>query len=198
MRDIWYSDNRDLVKWGFLMHMAKRYDLHEVIQVPYWRPEQDRPSITFESSTFLVPEVVWQFFRNIKHIEHMGGAFDIPVKVLTDVFNSKDRQGYSLKVREQIGKSARPLLLFLDPDTGLEPSRATDTHVTQAEVRDAWSALHKNEWLVLYQHARRTSHWIEEVAEQLRATCGNSPVQVARSERVGSDVAFLCVKKSVA
>ena len=26
MRDIWYADNRDLIKWGVLFRLAERYE----------------------------------------------------------------------------------------------------------------------------------------------------------------------------
>ena len=37
MRDLYYADNRDLVKWAVLVHIAHTHKLRSIIQVPYWR-----------------------------------------------------------------------------------------------------------------------------------------------------------------
>ena len=33
MKDEWYGDNRDLVKWGALLELARRFDASCIIQV---------------------------------------------------------------------------------------------------------------------------------------------------------------------
>lgn len=196
MRDIWYSDNRDLAKWGVLVHLARQHSLRSIIHVPYWRPEPERPHFRFRDRAVPVAEDVWAFFRDIRHTERLGRDCGIPVKVLTARFDATNREEYSAMVRQQLGHNARPLLLFLDPDTGLEPGRAIVTHVTRSEVHDAWSGLHRGDWLVLYQHARRTPDWVASVSSQFSELCDGSAVEVARSERGGTDVVFLCVTKS--
>jgi hypothetical protein len=37
MRDKWYVDNRDLVKWGILLRLAERYAAKHILQVLYYR-----------------------------------------------------------------------------------------------------------------------------------------------------------------
>ena len=89
----------------------------------------------------------------------------------------------------------RPRLVFLDPDTGLEPGTANETHATKVEIQDVWSALRPKEWLVLYQHARREKDWESGVGAELSQLCDGAEVATARSEKIGTDVAFLCVEK---
>ena len=37
MRDQWYADNRDLVKWGILLRLAERYATKHILQILYYR-----------------------------------------------------------------------------------------------------------------------------------------------------------------
>lgn len=53
MRDIWYSDNRDLVKWGVLAHIARTQFLKTIVQVPYWRQEMRQPHFFFAKKNSL-------------------------------------------------------------------------------------------------------------------------------------------------
>ncbi len=38
MRDKFYGDNRDIVKWGVLPELSERYKCAEILQVLYYRP----------------------------------------------------------------------------------------------------------------------------------------------------------------
>jgi len=40
MRDKWYADNRDLVKWGVLLTLAERHAAKHILQVLYYRPTE--------------------------------------------------------------------------------------------------------------------------------------------------------------
>ena len=44
MKDTWYGDNRDIVKWGTLAHLAARESIKTIVQIPYLRPG-DRPPL---------------------------------------------------------------------------------------------------------------------------------------------------------
>ena len=50
-------------------------------------------------------------------------------------------------------------VVLLDPDTGMEPTRRTESHVGRDEIEEVWRALSSHDWLVLYQHQRRESGW---------------------------------------
>jgi hypothetical protein len=39
VKDKWYGDNRDLVKWGVLLKLASLYGASRIVQVAYYRPE---------------------------------------------------------------------------------------------------------------------------------------------------------------
>ena len=40
MRDIWYADNRDLIKWGALFHLARVFEAVRILQVAYYRASE--------------------------------------------------------------------------------------------------------------------------------------------------------------
>jgi hypothetical protein len=195
MRERWFGDNRDLVKWGVLAHLAGDYGLRTIVHVPYERTETDRPSFIFRGKRLTVADLVWKFFRDMRRIEMLGRQIEVEVKIINEEFRPSLRRRYAACISNLLVECERPLLLFLDPDTGIEPKAAAPEHITEYEIRRAWTELKAGDWLVLYQHARRVADWVDSACEQLSRICGGENVEVARSERVGRDVAFLCVLK---
>lgn len=197
MRERWFADDRDLIKWAVLTHLADRNALKTIVQIPYWRPETKRcrPHFRFLNNSLPVSDKVWRFFKDIKSVERLGGP-GTEIKVFVEEFNPRDRGVYSQKITDYLQGCARPLLLFLDPDTGLEPKMATGAHVTRNDVSHAWAGLTLNDWLVLYQHARRHKGWIANVSREIREICEGASLEVAQSEDIGRDVALICVRKT--
>ena len=135
MRPIWYADNRDLVKWGLLVHLARANSLKTIVQVPYRRPEKSRVHFTFQNQQVPIPKRVWYFFRDLKQIERLGDQYGLEIKVILDEFKPSDRKHYSAKIVQQLKCCPHPLILFLDPDTGLEPKNLKATHTSEGEVQ---------------------------------------------------------------
>ena len=165
--------------------------------MPYWRPEKDRPCFDFRKHDVTVTDEVWKFFRDIRHIEQLGEKLDIGIKVVAEQFDHANRASYLGSVIAHIRNSRRPLLVFLDPDTGLEPKHCDVKHTTAKEIQGTWGELRQGDWLVLYQHARHKPQWTRTVSRQLRILCGGAGVEIARSDRVGKDVAFMCIERRV-
>ena len=93
--------------------------------------------------------------------------------------------------------SGKTRLFFLDPDTGLEPEKTTKPeHVLESEARDIWGAMRQGDVLVLYQHAKRATGWVETTRRQFASALGvNGGVKLAWGPNVAPDVAFFyCVK----
>jgi len=44
MRNRWYSDKRDLVKWSILIHLARMTAATRILQIAYFRQEPNRVS----------------------------------------------------------------------------------------------------------------------------------------------------------
>lgn len=195
MRDKYYSDDRDVLKWATLVHIASEYGLQTILQVPYWRPEKDHPHFDFMGKRLPIPNKVWTFFRNIHSITRLGSDIGLPIIVVDKEFDPNQRQAYILELKTKIESAKRPLVLFLDPDTGLQPKRCLPEHTSIREVRELWPVLKPCEWLILYQHARHTLDWRESVANKLSALCSDMKAYIIRSDDVGKDVAFICVQK---
>ena len=66
MKDTWYADNRDLVKWGSLLRLAEMRQAEVILQVAYYRPNH-WPTIDIAGSTYALPECVTAHFRSIKN-----------------------------------------------------------------------------------------------------------------------------------
>jgi len=195
MRDKWYGDDRDLVKWTTLVHIAHTYNLRSILQVSYWRSEPGFPQILFSGNKVSVPQPVWKFFRDIRKAASLGNKIGISVNVIADEFKPQERAAYLRCVKKHITNATSPLLLFLDPDTGLQPKNAKAQHTTIEEVKELWKTLKPKDWLVLYQHARREVSWDKTIEDQFIRLCGGGRVKTARSEKIGRDVLLLCAEQ---
>lgn len=195
MRDKYYSDSRDLVKWATLVHIALEYGLQTILQVPYWRPEKVHPHFNFMGKRLAVPNKVWTFFRNIHSITRLGPEIGLSITVIGKEFDPDQRQAYVSEIKTRIQHAELPLALFLDPDTGLQPKRCLPEHTAIREIQELWPVLKTREWLVLYQHARHTLDWSESVAYELSSLCNDMKANIVRSDDVGKDAAFICVQK---
>jgi hypothetical protein len=195
MRDWYFSDDRDLVKWGTLVHITEKYGLNTIIQVPYFRPEIKHPHFVFMDNSLPLPTKVWRFFRNIHDIKRLESTIKASIVVIGTEFNPKQRIAYISEVKIKISSAKRPIVLFLDPDTGLQPNKCGPTHTATSDIQELWPLLTRGEWLVLYQHARRKTDWRESVAAKVSSLCENAAVHIVRSADVGKDVAFICVQK---
>jgi len=61
MRNQWYSDNRDLVKWGVLLEVAGRHRAKHILQVLYLRPNTWESLEIDGEQVELAPAVIQQF-----------------------------------------------------------------------------------------------------------------------------------------
>jgi hypothetical protein len=169
--------------------------LSRIIQAGYLRADE-RPGVIVAGQEIPVDETVWSFFRDPLSISTLGDKAGVPITAIDGDFDPRKRDRYAEAVLARL-RASRPgaILLFLDPDTGLEPSHAAAEHVSRRELRTYWQSLNACDWLVLYQHARRDRHWCEGVCAELSKICDSAAVQIARSTEVGRDVALLFVEK---
>ena len=65
MREKWYGDNRDLVKWGVLLHLAQDYEVDRILQVAYVRPTTWE-SLEINGVSKPLPAAVIRHFRRIQ------------------------------------------------------------------------------------------------------------------------------------
>lgn len=83
MRDKWYADNRDLVKWSVLLTLAERHAAKHILQILYYRPTE-WAQIELDGEQVPIPAAVIQHFRMAAAAEAIRAS--APIEVLTDAF----------------------------------------------------------------------------------------------------------------
>lgn len=203
MRSEWYGDNRDLVKWSVLFHLAKGNGAKRILQIPFlckkheqWDKESKK-KITIAGKHFDIPPAVCSHFRNILSIKDL----QVTPKITVDVFNKNDwdtgRSRYVHAAKGFITNSrcAAPIVVFLDPDTGVATKgHQSPKHVTLDEVRDFWEALRPADTLVIYQHRFRNKRW-QQIKQTALKKILSKPLLVAKGAKIAADVVFFyCIK----
>ncbi len=196
MKDKWYGDNRDLVKWGVLLELTRRFDAEHILQVLYYRPNEWE-QLEIDGEQVPLPPAVIQHFRNTSaitaiqrppHVEVVGDRFD-------------DRSEYLRIVLQRLKTHpAKPRLVFLDPDTGLESRHSRPEHVLNSELAEIWREMAPGDVLVFYQHQtnRSGTPWIKEKQAQFECALGLNPgsSKVALAPKIARDVAFFFIRKT--
>jgi len=206
MRNQFYGDKRDLVKWSCLLHLARQHQLGTIVQVAYMRPDK-RP---FKEARFdkipkqYVPQEVWNHFtdsrsmRDIRSIRDLGVTAGLVIDVIDDPFKNSTRNEYTERVACRIREHNTQKVVFLDPDNGFEPKHCTAEHVKKDEVEKLWNGLLSEDVLVLYQHRWRERDWIDigrrrfAEAAQVRL----EGVEVFKCTEIANDVAFFSARKT--
>ncbi len=197
MRDIWYSDKRDLVKWSVLFRLAERYGACLILQIAYYRLS-NFGLVIIDDQEVTIPQEVLQHFRSIKNVKN------IKSKVRISIFDKliEDRTTYLNEAISFI-KSHRngPRMVFLDPDIGLEPSRPSLGHVLESEALAFWDSLRIDDIFVFYQHQTtpyKSQTWIEtkrvQLAEAIKIR--ENQLKVAHGMAIASDVVFYYSQKT--
>jgi hypothetical protein len=196
MKDQWYADARDLVKWGVLLHLAEHFAAQEIIQVAYLRPTQ-WPELNIAGEPAPIPKPVLEHFRDIGRISQLQARTKIRVVDLPFT----DRQRYQRHLLEVLASREQGrVVLFLDPDTGLEPAGPSGLqHVLASELRELWLNLRSGDALVFYQHQTNRSGmpWVAEKQKQFSAALGVplERVGVASGPAIARDVVFFYSEK---
>jgi hypothetical protein len=196
MRDQWYGDNRDVVKWGVLVHLAKREAVSTILHVAMYRPGPPPAPLATAHGKVDPPAEVLRHFRDLDDIQRLAVATGLAIEVVKEVFT--DRLAYFGRVCERVtGRRGGPMLVLLDPDIGLAPDTYGPEHVTSTEVAAVFEVLRPGDLLVCYQHARKQKDW----RGRARRAFANAPglpsfeVEVLHSE-LAPDVLLLAAKKS--
>jgi hypothetical protein len=195
MRDKWYADKRDLVKWGGIMHLLnENLGIKKVIQVAYYRKD-NWPKINFNGSEIQIPQEVLKHFRDIKLIK----SLDTRIEVFDQIFEHNARQQYTDDVCKMLSKIQDKKIVFLDPDTGLEPRECGGgaEHIKRKEVKQIFGSLNSGDFLVFYQHKFRSSKWDEIRLSELAKACdiSRSKIKTWKANEIANDVIFSFAEK---
>lgn len=72
MRDWWYGDKRDLVKWGTVCVLAQKRSIRTVLQVAFYRSESQNYDLSMNGTAEALPNGVIQHFRDIDDIQRLA------------------------------------------------------------------------------------------------------------------------------
>ena len=190
MRDTWYSDNRDIVKWSAVSALVRQHKVRAVIQALFLQPGE-RPQLSRDGQHLAIPDSVWQHFRNVRAVESLGPAFGCQVHVFDEPYGPRVRREYIAKLEKRIVRLPSPKLVLLDPDTGLQPTHLTSRHVAIEDARRLWRTLEPSDWLTIYQHASREKGWRDRTTALFRSACRDAAVSVFVGHRLAHDVIVL-------
>ena len=161
----------------------------------YYRPSTWGP-LTIDGEHVPIPGEVIAHFRDVKRI----CALCESPRVEVIGAHMRDRSSYHQNVLQTIRQREAEIksIVFLDPDTGLQPSGKADfEHVTNAEAAAIWAALRPGDMFVLYQHQtnRNGSPWIEPKRQQLATALGvpEAFVKIASGPLIANDVVLFFV-----
>lgn len=197
MKDIWYSDNRDVVKWAVLHQLASLHGSVRILQIAYYRASAFL-QIQLGGEPHDVPGEVLSHFRNIRNVTSIQSP--VRTTVFDTLFENRTKY-HDLVVRLLRTFDQEQCLVFFDPDTGLEPQNNPGfEHVLNVEVRRVWDVMKTKDMLVFYQHQtnRAGKPWIDpkrmQLAEALDLEEGR--ILVGQAPEIARDVAFFYVEKT--
>jgi hypothetical protein len=78
MRDRWYADNRDLIKWGVLLRLAGSFDAPRILQLAFYRPSEFG-QLVIDGEAHNIPEEVIAHFRNLRTIGSISSEVRVTV-----------------------------------------------------------------------------------------------------------------------
>ncbi len=196
MRDKFYADNRDLVKWAILFQLAKDFCAHMILQLAFYQPSEFA-KITINKKEYDISPEVLAHFRDIRKIAAIQS--EIRVTVFDIPFNN--RYDYIKNVLSFLRCfQNQTCVVFLDPDIGLEPFRNPNLdHVLNNEAKDIWDAIKSKDVYVFYQHQtnRAGRPWIEPKRKQLEDALelDRDSIEVAYGSDIARDVVFFYKQK---
>jgi hypothetical protein len=193
MRLRWVGDSRDYVKWDCIVENETS---HFVFYVPMLRWSVD--------PTCKNPQVQNHFDqrKSLKQFEELFperfAVFDSQMKE----YSKSVADEYFQSVIEELARLQRShkVLVFNDPDTGVEPaSGAKDEHLRSEDLCSVWEALEPGGKLIVYQHASRNTSWRQKLLERTGRILNGKAGQISRlyfDEELAKDVCFLVLEKS--
>ena len=191
MRKQWFGDSRDYAKWSFIINEASKDAV--VCCVAMARPDILSASIH--------PRVL-SFFDRYKNLDLVRELFQDRYRSVSTQYYKSLHESYFDEVMLMIRQAqlGNPVLVFVDPDTGIEPvSSGSNKHVRLADLRRVSEVLRPGDKLVVYQHApiMRKPNWIDSAMLRLSGQpwLADFRLRSHYDQACASDVCFLVVER---
>lgn len=196
MKNTWHGDNRDIVKWSALITLSRSNESGAILYVPYLR-DSIFERITIDSQAFDVNAEVISYFRNVLTVKCLTAR---PViEIITEKFNNRPIYKKLILNFIQMHNGKKNCIVFLDPDTGLEPkNKPSLCHVLDKELEEVWDKVPSGWIVACYQHKtnKNANPWIDDKRRQfanaIRVDTGM--VKVASGD-IAKDVVILYAHK---
>jgi hypothetical protein len=179
-----------------LHRLAEIHKAQRILQIAFYRP-CEFGKVLLDGEEHDIPQEICAHFRDLKTIEKLNS--NIKVTVFCEPF--EDRNRYIELVKPFLLKYySEKCVIFLDPDTGLEPPRnPSKNHVLNSEAKTIWDAMKSGNVYVFYQHKTNKSNkpWIEPKQRQLENSLGlpKNSIKIAHGSNIASDVVFFYARK---
>lgn len=196
MKDIYYGDKRDIVKWSGILLLCKETGINYVLQIAYFR-KQEKLRMHFGSDKTNIPDDVIRHFRDVDDIKRLGTKTGVHIEVFKQEFQQSSRDTYHIEVCDYINKWPERKVVFLDPDTGLAVKNAKAEHIKPGEVLKVWQSLQLGDFLAFYQHSFRDSEWVNIRKKQLAEACKikDSKIKQWIAPEITKDAVFFFCEK---
>ncbi len=207
MRDWFYADKRDIVKWGAILVVARKHGIHTVLQVALYRPDQLDYQLSINGTADgRLPHEIIRHFRDLDQIHRLEVNVGLRIDVHKEPFEwrpefpTRDdfRRAYFNEVVKKISEYHEAIIVFLDPDTGIAPANCGYEHVTPQEIRTVLGAMRPDALLMFYQHKwMGDNKWPNSAREKFCEAVGqNVSVRVIGCNEIANDVVFFVVERS--
>ncbi len=206
MRDKWYGDKRDVVKWGAILFLSTRCSITKILHVALYRPDRKDYKLRINGTQEPLPKEVIEHFHNLDQIQLLARNAQVTIDVHKNLFKwnrrfrtrQDFRKSYFDRVGETIMTYRERVIVFLDPDTGIAGETDRYELVNPEEIRIILGAMKPGDFLLFYQHARRgDKHWrINTETDFIRAVGTGVLVETITCQEIAKDVAFFAVERN--
>ena len=178
MQDFWYGDKLDLIKWGVLFRLAECFEAGRILQIAFNPRTMKFGRLAIDGEDRDVPPEVIAHFRNLRKIGSISSKTQ--VTVFDPMFQERASHLKAVLAFLSVFRQER-CIVFLDPDTGLEPPKQTQKKqgqklewVLRSEARSIWDEMKAGDVFAFYQHKNNMAGkpWIEPKQSQLAEALG--------------------------
>ena len=174
MNIMWFGDNPDLMKWTLVRQILKANGAN-LVYIPYLNENSE---VTGRIKDVVDPGV-WEYFKSIERLIGLLKVVSHKPKVVWQGFDHSARDTYLRRVVDVVRqRDAGPVVVFFDPDTGIEKGHLGPHHASNRELKTVWEQIKPGDSVLLYQHAWMERTWQRTAQKLLDQALGYRGTQV--------------------